>query len=189
MQIEALATLLHGATSVFPRDDGSYPRPWGELSDQDHESAILLVQTLLQERETVLGLPSPEGLHLRWATEKQTQGWVYGKEFSEARKTHPCLVSWQSLSEESQIKDVIWWSLLTTLGDLVPPRVPTQCSRCRQVSFKVTGCLPTGPSTEWTHRYACPECGCKQGCYHHFGCTYERCGQCGGQAWSCGCKI
>lgn len=43
--------------------------------------------------------------HERWRTEKQQQGWVYGKPRDDANKRHPDLVPWDQLDEPTKDKD------------------------------------------------------------------------------------
>jgi hypothetical protein len=38
--------------------------------------------------------------HGRWNVERLRDGWRYGKQRDDSRKTHDCLVSWQELSDD-----------------------------------------------------------------------------------------
>ncbi len=46
-----------------------------------------------------------ENAHEVWAYRRMRQGWVYGKKRDDDRKTHPCLVPYQQLSEEEKEYD------------------------------------------------------------------------------------
>jgi len=43
--------------------------------------------------------------HERWVQQKFIQGWSYGKDRDDKKKTHPCLVEWDKLTEEIKEKD------------------------------------------------------------------------------------
>ena len=43
--------------------------------------------------------------HERYVKDKEADGWTYGEERDEARKTNPTLVSWEELAEEEREKD------------------------------------------------------------------------------------
>jgi hypothetical protein len=43
--------------------------------------------------------------HVRWARERERQGWTYGPERDNIRKLHPLLVPWESLNQREQDKD------------------------------------------------------------------------------------
>lgn len=40
-----------------------------------------------------------KNVHEVWAESRISQGWTYGKERNDERKTHPCLVPYEELSE------------------------------------------------------------------------------------------
>ena len=40
-----------------------------------------------------------ENVHENWALSRMTQGWTYGEERDDARKTTPCLVPYEALPE------------------------------------------------------------------------------------------
>ena len=40
-----------------------------------------------------------ENVHENWARSRLDQGWVLGAERSDAKKTHPCLIPYEELSE------------------------------------------------------------------------------------------
>ena len=40
-----------------------------------------------------------KNVHETWADARKKQGWVYGKERSDEKKTHPCLVPYEALPE------------------------------------------------------------------------------------------
>ena len=44
--------------------------------------------------------------HESWVKEKFLQGWSYGKEKDEKKKTHPYLVAWEKLSKKEKQKDI-----------------------------------------------------------------------------------
>ena len=43
--------------------------------------------------------------HENWAKSKIEDGWVYGQELDDAKKTHPCLIEYEKLSEEDKDYD------------------------------------------------------------------------------------
>ena len=46
-----------------------------------------------------------ENVHENWARERIAQGWVYGETRDDAKKTTPCLVPYDELSEEEKEYD------------------------------------------------------------------------------------
>lgn len=46
-----------------------------------------------------------KNVHEVWAQNRIEQGWTYGEERSDALKQHPCLVSYEELSEEEKNYD------------------------------------------------------------------------------------
>lgn len=46
-------------------------------------------------------------IHENWAQERFRQGWRWGPERSDSKKTHPCLIPYEELSEEEKAYDRI----------------------------------------------------------------------------------
>ena len=46
-----------------------------------------------------------KNVHEVWSAGRIRDGWTYGKERSDAEKKHPCLVSYEELSEEEKVYD------------------------------------------------------------------------------------
>lgn len=61
---------------------------------------IVLSEDLLQLTEKIA-----ENVHEVWAAQRISQGWTYGKERDDAKKTTPCLVPYNELSEQEKDYD------------------------------------------------------------------------------------
>lgn len=63
-------------------------------------SDVLLSQEILDMTELVA-----KNTHENWAQNKLEDGWVYGDVLDDEKKTHPCLVEYEELSEEDKDYD------------------------------------------------------------------------------------
>ena len=61
---------------------------------------IVLSEDLLQLTEKIA-----ENVHEVWAAQRISQGWTYGKERDDVKKTTPCLVPYNDLSEQEKDYD------------------------------------------------------------------------------------
>ena len=61
----------------------------------------------------------PEHSHENWLSEKDKDGWIYGEkkntDISVGKLTHPCMVPFNELPEEQQMKDYLFFAIVTTL--------------------------------------------------------------------------
>ena len=46
-----------------------------------------------------------KNVHEIWAQERMNQGWTYGEKRDDAKKHHPCLVTYEDLPEEEKVYD------------------------------------------------------------------------------------
>lgn len=46
-----------------------------------------------------------KNVHEVWAQSRMEQGWIYGEERSDAKKTHPCLIPYEELPEVEKAYD------------------------------------------------------------------------------------
>jgi len=58
------------------------------------------------------------GSHENWMRDKRADGWVYGHKKCPEKKTHPCLVSFEDLPKEQQIKDALFRAVVHAV---IPP--------------------------------------------------------------------
>ncbi|MBQ3119231.1 MAG: Ryanodine receptor Ryr [Clostridia bacterium] len=63
-------------------------------------SGVALSQEILEMTEQIA-----KNTHENWAKNKIEDGWVYGKELDDDKKTHPCLIEYEKLSEEDKDYD------------------------------------------------------------------------------------
>ena len=63
-------------------------------------SSITLPQSLLDLTEKLA-----EHTHDIWARQRLTDGWAFGPKRNDAKKQHPCLVSYEDLPEDERIYD------------------------------------------------------------------------------------
>lgn len=68
------------------------------IADQDTGTPTSLTEEEVQKLACVE--------HARWMAEKILQGWSYGAQRDNAKKIHPCLISYDLLSEEDKEKDI-----------------------------------------------------------------------------------
>jgi len=61
----------------------------------------------VSEELKILGEILARNTHECWAKEKISQGYIYGEKYDEKKKTHPCIIDYDSLSEEMKEHDRI----------------------------------------------------------------------------------
>lgn len=106
LTFEKATEILHAATSIVPRPDGSMNVSWEELNDFQKNNAVSAVKELLLER-----LHTPEEHHNLWLRPMIEQGWKQG-EYSLEDKTHPCVCSYEELPDSEKLKDYIWMHMV-----------------------------------------------------------------------------
>lgn len=61
---------------------------------------------------------NPRSLHESWMKDKVDAGWVLGPVKDEEKKTHPCILPYDQLPKEQQLKDVIFYTTAKQFFDL-----------------------------------------------------------------------
>jgi len=102
--INKAAEAAHEANREYCRSLGDHSQPrWSEALNWQKDSAIKGVETIMRNPNT-----QPHEGHEAWLNHKVQDGWVYGTEKCEVRKTHPCIVLYGDLPEAQREKDEIF---------------------------------------------------------------------------------
>lgn len=102
--VESIAKLCHETNRIYCASVGDYSQlDWDNAPDWQRESAIKGVEYHLDNRDS-----KPSDSHESWMKEKLDNGWVYGEVKDPVTKTHPCIVPFDKLPEEQQMKDILF---------------------------------------------------------------------------------
>lgn len=117
--VDAVARVAHEVNRAYCAAIGDATQlPWELAPEWQRDSAISGVQ---QIRAGLITTPGDS--HRSWLTQKVNDGWQYGEVKSAADKTHPCLVPFDALPVEQQIKDHLFLAVCRALlGE--PSEVP-----------------------------------------------------------------
>lgn len=90
-------------------DDYSQP-DWNDAPDWQVESAVNGVIFTKDNMDA-----TPEQSHENWLAQKADEGWVYGEVKDAEKKTHPCMLPYDELPAEQQVKDALYQTVVKTL--------------------------------------------------------------------------
>jgi len=115
MTEEDIARVCHEANRAFCVALGDLTQvPWADAPTWQRDSAIHGVE------HHISNLDSPAShSHESWLKEKVDTGWVYGEVKDAVKKTHPCIVPFDQLPREQQMKDVLFAQIVRTLVPLL----------------------------------------------------------------------
>lgn len=113
---EQIAHVVHEANRALQRITGDpvVSPTWYEAPASQRESAIEGVRKALEGA-------TPEELHAEWVRWRLARGWRYGAVKDEWGKTHPCLVDYDQLGAEQQIKDKLFLAIVRVLAEARAP--------------------------------------------------------------------
>lgn len=111
--ITDIARVCHEANRALQMSVGDLVSPeWDSAPESQRASAIDGV------RASLSGLSHQE-MHVNWMEFKKDAGWVFGVNKSEEEKTHPCMVAYEDLPAEQQVKDALFGNIVKTLRVLL----------------------------------------------------------------------
>ena len=82
-------------------------RYWDDAPEWQKESAVAGVREVLNNPDI-----TAVELHQKWCDFKMGEGWIYGTEKDADAKTHHCLVSYDRLPVEQQLKDGLFHAVV-----------------------------------------------------------------------------
>lgn len=98
------AKIAHGVSVAFNKFYGvEDQKPWEGLEPQQREVAVHLVMRAVANRKV-----TPARIHADWASQRLSEGWTKGDEFSQELKTDPRLVMYGDLPEDYRLKHLLF---------------------------------------------------------------------------------
>lgn len=115
--VQELAELIWSINLLYTKTAGLPVTtvPWVATSEEERAKFIAAVEEQIKNPSS-----SPENSHKRWMKSKKQDGWTFG-EFNRVGKTHPCLVNYDELPPEQQLKDKLFMKLIKMMKNLVKP--------------------------------------------------------------------
>ena len=101
---EMIARVCHEVNRIYCESMGDNSQPeWEEAPEWQVASAISGVQFHLDNPNS-----TPEMSHQNWCKDKVLAGWTWGPVKDPDKKQHPCLVPYEELPKEQQVKDAFF---------------------------------------------------------------------------------
>jgi hypothetical protein len=110
--IDTVAQICHEANAELCRavnNDHTQPS-WDDAPGWQRASARLGVEFHLSHPDA-----SPAASHESWMAQKQKEGWTYGLFKNPEAKEHPCMVPFEDLPPEQQMKDHLFRGIVHAL--------------------------------------------------------------------------
>lgn len=111
MTRDQIARVAHEVNRAYCEALGDISQPKWEVAPQwQRDSAMLGVKLHTENPDA-----GPQASHDSWMAQKIADGWVYGPTKNPDSKQHPCLVPFDQLSQEQQVKDFLFRSVVHAL--------------------------------------------------------------------------
>lgn len=112
--VENIAVFAHEANRTYCQTLGDDTQnDWDNAPDWQKESARAGVRLHLE------GEHDAKASHVSWSNQKLADGWKYGPHKDPLNKEHPCLVEFEKLPAEQQIKDHIFRTVVVTFKRII----------------------------------------------------------------------
>lgn len=111
MKIGEIARVCHEVNRAYCEFLGDKSQvAWDKASPEIQRSAEDGVRAIVADPEF-----TPEKSHKRWYNFKEAHGWKVGPVKNEAKKEHPCMVAYDKLPKEQQLKDHLFLAVVRSL--------------------------------------------------------------------------
>ena len=113
--ITEIAIIAHETNITYCETLGDYSQTSWNFCDQwQRDSCMDGVRAI---RNGLVKEPSQS--HKNWLKCKEEEGWIYGEkkntDINVGKLTHPCMVPFDELTEEQQMRDHLFYNIVTTL--------------------------------------------------------------------------
>ena len=108
-----IAILCHETNKTYCEtlEDDSQ-KPWLETSDEFRQSTRDGVWAIIEGR-----VQKPEDSHNSWLENRKQNGWVWGPEKKVEAKIHPCMVPFEKLPPDQQMKDRLFLAIVLACSE------------------------------------------------------------------------
>jgi hypothetical protein len=115
MNARDLAEICHNINKAYCEAIGDTSQvEWDKAPSWQRESAIAGVNLHLSDPST-----TAEESHKSWLRLKISHGWVWGLNKDADKKEHPCIVPYEKLPKEQQVKDHLFKATIESLRKFV----------------------------------------------------------------------
>ena len=112
MDTKSIAKVAHEANRALCQTFGDMSQlAWTAAPVWQKKSAIEGVEFCLDNPDA-----PDSAVHDAWLTTKERDGWEYGKKKDTEKKTHPCMIPYDKLPEQQQLKDKLFKTIVKTLS-------------------------------------------------------------------------
>lgn len=112
---DQVARVAHEVIRAYCESQGDFSYPaWEDAPSWQLESAMVGVN-LHWDKDV-----GPEASHEAWMAHKLAEGWKYGPNKDPENKLHPCLVPFDQLPKEEQVKDFLFRAVVHALRPTKP---------------------------------------------------------------------
>lgn len=106
-----VATVCHEVNRAYCKAIGDDSQPaWEDAPRWQQESAVNGVRFVLYNPNA-----EPADQHQNWVEGKAADGWTYGPVKDVDKKTHPCMLPYESLPQEQKIKDHLFRAVVLSM--------------------------------------------------------------------------
>lgn len=110
MSKKNIARVCHEVNRAYCEALGDHSQlAWRDAPDWQRKSALAGVNLHLS------GEHGPEASHESWMKQKLDEGWKYGPVKDVEKKEHPCMVPFDQLPREQQVKDYLFRAVVHAL--------------------------------------------------------------------------
>lgn len=110
LKMDFIARVCHEVNRAYCQALGDNSQPkWEDAPPWQRESARMGVDLHLSGNFT------PDASHVAWMVERSSKGWKYGPVKDQEKKEHPCMVPFDKLPKEQQVKDFIFRAVVHAL--------------------------------------------------------------------------
>ena len=114
-KIQKIARICHNVNKAYCESLGDNSQlSWDEISIDIKGSAVIGVRKVLENPSI-----TPEDIHKEWMDYKIKEGWIYGINKDNVKKTHPCLMPYNELPIEQKAKGFIFIAIIRQLEDII----------------------------------------------------------------------